>query len=758
MPAKPRQQPNATIASNLSWLLACLILLPPYAHADKGGIQTDGSVGGTGYLYQPQALMPNGSGHITIPENMGSRAGTNLFHSFAHFNINTGQTVTFTENSTNSLNNVIARVTGGDNSNLNGTLESTPGGHANFYLINPAGVLFGEDAHINVAGDFHVSTANHLHFADGVSFSASLAETSHLSADAPTAFGFAESTVANNSLLKLDGANLGIQPGKTLDLVGNKIEIINNAKLNVSQLPETKPGSQDAIEIRLVAQQGNTDVSLKHDANGYLPLPVQKPGARTAGDITLTNSTLDVSGNGGGRIAMWGKNIAINGIGDAKSFLQAENQGDVSATAAGGVEIWGNSVSLANSDVRISTLGKGSTGDLKVTAEQDLIVNNNSFLELSDGNNTVPVPGQKTRITLKTGHNLLLDGSSVKQTSNSRLGSGDLLVEAGRDIQLQNMAGISIEAANTQTGVLSIIAGNNLNITAMSHIDSSSSGSGNVTAVTLSAKGDISLKTGGSIFTETFGTGSAGPVEINAGGDVVIDGQVIGNYEAAYIFTGTGSLGAAKSIGVQASGNFILRNGGTIASNSDGQGQGGNINIHAQNILLEGNIDNSSTQYGNGGAITLRADDLVLLRHAKISTRATGRNGSGGDITITGNTLLLQSSSITADTAAKAHGGNIKLDLKNIIADYLAIGENASGEQNTDILGFSRISAAAPRGVSGLISFTTPQLNLSGVLMGFGSSQFLAKGLDSNACVRNDGSSLSLGGLSVMGVGLVDNE
>lgn len=761
MPSKLHHLASATLAASLS-------LLPIYAHADQGGIQTDGTVGGEGFINQPQILSrPEDSNKINITENMGTRAGTNLFHSFSRFNINEGQTVTFTENTPNSLDIVIARVTGGEQSILHGLLESTPGGHANFYLINPAGVLFGKNARINVAGDLHVSTANQLRFANGGVFDANPANRNVLSADAPTAFGFTQSTVANNSLLKdakltIDGTQLGVKACKTLDLVGNKIEINNSQLSETSQLPENQTASpqalQNAIEIRLVAQNNNADVSLIRAANGYLPLPEQNPSAHTASNITITNSTLDVSGNGGGRIGMWGNDIAINGIGDIKSALLAGNNGDIPAAAAGGVQIWGNSISLTNSNVVINAEGQGSTGNLNVTAMQDLTINGNANLELS-ANEAVPAIGQGGGITLKAGRDLTLDGgASVNLISNSSLGGGDLLVEAVRNIRLHGSANMSIESKNNLAGELLIFAGKNLAITDRSHINSFSFGAGDMAALKLSAKGDITLNTGGSLFTETNGTGSAGPVEIKAGGDVVIDGQVAGKSAPAQISTGTGSSGAAGAIWVQASGDFILRNGGGIASNTEGQHPGGNIDIQAQNILLEGKISSASAQVGDGGNIALMSDDLVALCKANISTRVTGSSGSGGNITITGNTLLLQSSSITADTSAKAHGGNIKLDLKSIIADYLAIGENASGLQNTGTQGFSRISAAAPLGVSGLISFTSPQLNLSGVLMGFGGSQFLATGLDSNACGRNGGSSLSRGGLGIMGLGLVANE
>ncbi len=85
-----------------------------------------------GFLHNPQTLSTaNNTGTVTITQDMGATGGANLFHSFSEFNINTGQTVIFTENNYNALDNVIARVTGADPSLIDGTLQSALG-HANF--------------------------------------------------------------------------------------------------------------------------------------------------------------------------------------------------------------------------------------------------------------------------------------------------------------------------------------------------------------------------------------------------------------------------------------------------------------------------------------------------------------------------------------------------------------------------------------------------------------------------------------------------
>jgi len=53
---------------------------------------------------------------------------------------------------------VISRVTGGTRSEIDGSLRSTISG-ADVWLLNPSGVVFGEDAQLGVRGSFHAGSA-----------------------------------------------------------------------------------------------------------------------------------------------------------------------------------------------------------------------------------------------------------------------------------------------------------------------------------------------------------------------------------------------------------------------------------------------------------------------------------------------------------------------------------------------------------------------------------------------------------------------
>ena len=120
----------------------------------------------------PDTTLPTNS---TVSENDtvstitgGTVSGNYLFHSFETFSILEGNTATF--NNATTIDSIITRVTGDTESTINGVLESQ--GSADFFLLNPNGLVFGPDAQLNVGGSFIATSAESITFDDGGVFSA----------------------------------------------------------------------------------------------------------------------------------------------------------------------------------------------------------------------------------------------------------------------------------------------------------------------------------------------------------------------------------------------------------------------------------------------------------------------------------------------------------------------------------------------------------------------------------------------------------
>src|SRR5207244_2151001 len=152
---------------------ACLLAAAVPRVAAAQNITIDGR-------FSPAKALPGPN--YSIDANLGKQVGSNLFHSFGKFGLDTGERATFSGPATTQ--NVIGRVTGGAQSNINGQIVSTIT-EASLYLINPSGIVFGPNATVNVSGGFHASTADYLKMSDGARFQATNPDASTFGAAAP---------------------------------------------------------------------------------------------------------------------------------------------------------------------------------------------------------------------------------------------------------------------------------------------------------------------------------------------------------------------------------------------------------------------------------------------------------------------------------------------------------------------------------------------------------------------------------------------
>ena len=211
--AHPRRRNSRRVRSTKAKLaMAVLLGLGAAGRCPAGNVTTDGSVGKATNLAGP---------NFAITSDLGKQVGPNLFHSFTTFNLDKGEVASFSGPA--SVTNVIARVTGGSQSTIDGTIQCTiPSAH--FFLINPSGIVFGPNAALDVKGSFVVSTADYLKASDGSHFNAThLADTTLTSAP-PAAFGF---LAANPAPIAVNGATLAVLPGNTVSIVGGSVQIAN---------------------------------------------------------------------------------------------------------------------------------------------------------------------------------------------------------------------------------------------------------------------------------------------------------------------------------------------------------------------------------------------------------------------------------------------------------------------------------------------------------------------------------------------------
>jgi filamentous hemagglutinin family protein len=248
-------------------------------------ISLDGSLGPAGELSGPD---------FQISADLGQQMGSNLFHSFGVFNLNAGESATFTpQGSMGPISNVLGRVTGGSPSNIDGLLRSTIPG-ANLFLLNSAGILFGPNASLDVQGSFHASTADYIGLGDGARFTAlPSAQDAVLTTAAPEAFGFFE---GNPAKISIQNSKLDVPQGEALSVVGGNIAVRNGSL--------TTPGG--TLQIASTAISGEVPLATM-EANS------EQPAKGNAISIT-DSSLLDASGEGGGTVLIRGGPPGCRGI------------------------------------------------------------------------------------------------------------------------------------------------------------------------------------------------------------------------------------------------------------------------------------------------------------------------------------------------------------------------------------------------------------------------------------------------------------
>ncbi|MFZ4624566.1 MAG: filamentous hemagglutinin N-terminal domain-containing protein, partial [Rhodoferax sp.] len=512
-------------------------------------IRTDSSLGQSAQTLAGPAYV--------IPQSLGRLAGSNLFHSFQSFNINTGESANFTT-TTAGLGNVISRVTGGTMSQINGLIALTAIGAApNFYFINPAGVTFGAGASVDVPGAFHVSTANYLKFPDGRLYADTSGASTFSSAD-PVAFGFLGDSRA--SILVKDSVLHNAAGG--IMLVAGDLAVDNAALWTAGG------------DIRLVAS-GTGPVEINR--SGALPLASGQLDIRN-GAIVITQAT-DQSAGGNIQIAAGDTGLRA-GARVVTETATARSAGSITTELAS-LEIDGRSATDATGIISLAAKYDVGTGGNVAVAARGAIRVLGGGMVISDTYGL----GTAGNVSIKA-TSLLLDGSGHNNAARitSRSGS-DALGNAG---------------------VVAIDVTDSIVLSNASQISSDSFGAGQAGSINLRAGKDIQVLTDSYVVSDAYAGGNAGTIDISAQ-NLTIDGtggKLLTQVSSQALFDSSGQAG---SIHITTPGSLNLVNGGKIISDTNSVGHAGDIHVTTGALLLDGRdfdgstgIFSSASFYGSG--------------------------------------------------------------------------------------------------------------------------------------------------------------
>ncbi|MBF0559221.1 MAG: filamentous hemagglutinin N-terminal domain-containing protein, partial [Nitrospirae bacterium] len=656
--------------------LSAIIMVTAFFVDDTfAGITLDGSFGTKGALTGP---------NYSIPASVGQQTGSNLFHSFGNFSITSAESATFSGPA--SIQNIISRVTGGQSSSIDGTIHSTING-ANLYFINPAGIVFGANAKLDVSGSFHASTADYIKLGDGGRFDATTPSNSLLTSAAPSAFGFIGNTPGG---ITVNGSSLQVGSGKALSFVGGNLTFSGS---NVSAPSGT---------ISLIS-------------------------AASPGEATLSNSGWDVS--------------AFSKSGN----ISATNSSLIDASGGGGtVYIRGGRFLLDNSSVRSRATGSSGGGLIDINVSDEIDISNNAGISgstYSDGN--------ASDISINTGILNLTGGGYIASSSNSSGKGGKITIDATKSLLLSgSSSAVNNMVYDVGNGGSIAIETPSLVINSGGGIELSSNGSGKGSSLSLNV-GKLEISGGGYIDNNVFSSGGGGDTIINATDSISISDSSSGIYaqtqgggnagtisitapaltvnNSGVIDLSTNSFGKGGSLSLNV-GKLQLSGGGGIGYVVYGEGGGGNITINATGSMsisdFSSGVYGKTQGGGNAGTISITTPFLSLTRDGSINSNSgssfADATGRGGDIVINADRLTISTdtgligSTISSDSYGSGGSGNISITANNsVLIDGSSANNNSFLIDGKYVSFPSQITTNCTSGKAGSITINTPDFTMN---------------------------------------------
>ena len=702
-------------------------------------------------LPQNSVVTPNGD---IVEITGGTTSGTNLFHSFEEFSLNTGNTAFF--DNAADINNIIGRVTGNNISDINGLIRAN--GSADLFLINPKGIIFGENAALDIGGSFIGSTADSLKFTDGTEFSAVNPNAAPLlTVSIPVGLQYGQEngdiTVrgsGNNLFIDFDtftvdrsdrSVGLSVQPEKTLALIGGNV-FVEGGNL-------TAP--QGNIELGGV---GEGTVELISDDTGW---KLGYESVDSFNEIGLFDAaSLEASGNSGGRVNVKGSFVSLtNGsailtdtLGDGSGgsltieaeeteiYGAAENgftsslftNVDLGATGDGGDALIDTGYLYIGdgAQVNVNTFGLGNAGTLTVNADEIEILGGSIDGELPSGlfaQADIGQTGTGGNIDIEADYLLVADGAQINVNTFGEADAGNLTVRAS---EIELIAG-SADFGSSGLFASSEDLGNGGNISVESDY--------------------LLVADGAQIVTSAFFEGDAGSLSVNSS-EIELIGTSPGGTPSG-LFANSEDLGNGGNISVE-SDYLLVADGAQIVTSAFFEGDAGNLSVDSSEIELIGTSPGGTPSglfstveedaIGNGGNISVATEELVVSEGAQIAVSTLGLGNAGSlnieanNVELSGSKDLRPSGLFSNAIIGSGDGGDI-----NLTSDRLSITDGATISAGN----FSSSNSEIPpgTGAAGSIQIDVNSLELDSTVEEFSTitaSTFARTGGDINLNVNSD--------------------
>ncbi|MGB3494942.1 MAG: filamentous hemagglutinin N-terminal domain-containing protein, partial [Elainellaceae cyanobacterium] len=653
----------------------------------------------------------------------GATRGSSLFHSFSEFNVNEFQRVYFSNPA--GIEAILSRVTGGDISEIFGTLGVD--GTADLFFLNPNGIVFGENAQLDIAGSFVASTADRFEFADGSSFSAVNPEAPPLltvtvtpglqygrDVGARHAVPLHEGIVTNQGLLQA-GQDLTLDAGN-LNLQG---QLFAGGDL-ILQAQDTVM-IRDTVAAPFIASSGGELLVQGNQAVDIFALNHPDSGLWSGGDLVLRSGSPVI-----GDTHYWsGGNFRIEQLDESLGDLLSPNDpviraaGDVafgnytgaSLHIFAGGSVTADEIEITDADpvngiVEEVTLSDGSTVSIngQTTPTLDVRAGTLAVNPVGEEGDTAGfVPGEPTVGAGATGSGIEIasirnEGGTVFLTNqyqpNLELAAGDIEVIGEIDTSVVEVVDDVADLATpiqVRGGDVWIDSRGGIELTAVESVNTSADVTVDITGV--NDVGDIEVEaTGGAIRLNAQDDIAAG----NLNSSAAIDTSVV-------IDAVNDVADLATAIQVRGGDVWIDSRGGIKLTAVESVNTSADATVSIGEVNEFGDVEFEAI----GGAIRLNAQDSI----------ATGNLNSSAAIDAFVDEAVNEVADLIA--AIQVRGGDVGIDSRGEIELTAVESVNTSADATVNVFGFNEVGDVEFEAIGGAIrlnaqgSIATSNLNSS---------------------------------------------
>ncbi len=458
------------------------------------------------------------------------------------------------------------------------------------------------------------------------------------------------------------GGNIHIVTPRLVLRDGNRVQAVSNSSGH---------GGNITIEANTIIAEG-FNPKLPFFPSGIVALPLN---SGDGGDIRVITQNLDLS-RGANLSTALASNYEVLTLLTGGEF-DAVNAGTGNAgnlrVQANRILIRGGNPRLPDNPTQLSsvTFGQGDAGDVDVSTRELTILDGGallsaSLLSLSVLGTPLPTSGRGNGGNLTVNaENILLDGL------NRQLGLSSLL---------GTLAGGFGQGGNTQIRT-----------------------------------GNLTVRNGGTVNSGTYAVGNAGRLAIEAD-SIQVEGvhasgqrSAIGTFadrpdptlREAFVLPArpTGDTG---ELTIQ-SDYLNVEDGGLISVRHQGSGNAGRMRLRVNQLQLNGGELSAETALGQGGNITVQSDTLLLRQNSQITATALGGTGNGGNLTLNSEligTLPNENNDLIANSVG-GNGGEINLTTP-LLAGF---------EPRDRLTSESDITASSELGIDGTIRILSPNID-----------------------------------------------